>query len=68
MPRTSPSGSDRTRAAALIHPDIPHLPYGRRYDIGWLRCETSTILGTWHPATGCSPTPQPASSFTTTSA
>ncbi|MGW7316150.1 hypothetical protein [Streptomyces sp. NPDC054865] len=37
-------------AVALIHPDIPHTPYDRSYNTGWLRCETSTILGTWHPA------------------
>ncbi|MEU1948146.1 hypothetical protein ACFW95_05530 [Streptomyces sp. NPDC059474] len=38
-------------AVALIHPDNPHVRYGDRYTRkGWLRCETSTILGTWTPA------------------
>ncbi|MFG2716407.1 hypothetical protein ACGFX2_38690 [Streptomyces goshikiensis] len=43
-------------AVALVHPDTPHaaaylhgqqLGYTSR---GWLRCETTTILGTWQPA------------------
>ncbi|MGW7605277.1 hypothetical protein [Streptomyces antimycoticus] len=38
-------------AVALVHPDDPHVRYGDRYTRkGWLRCETSTILGTWTPA------------------
>lgn len=38
-------------AVALVHPDDPHVRYGDRYTRkGWLRCETSTILGTWDPA------------------
>ncbi|MBB1252549.1 hypothetical protein H3146_04055 [Streptomyces sp. OF3] len=43
-------------AVALVHPDTPHaaaylhghqLGYTGR---GWLRCETTTILGAWQPA------------------
>ncbi|MFH8894239.1 hypothetical protein [Streptomyces sp. NPDC017949] len=37
-------------AVALVHPNTPHTPYDRRYNTGWLRCETSSILGTWHSA------------------
>ncbi|MFD4866876.1 hypothetical protein [Streptomyces sp. NPDC058412] len=37
-------------AVALVHPDTPHTPYDRRYNTGWVRCETTAILGTWHPA------------------
>ncbi|MFE4258244.1 hypothetical protein [Streptomyces sp. NPDC056883] len=42
-------------AVALVHPDTPnavaylsgrHLGYTER---GWLRCDTTTILGTWQP-------------------
>ncbi|MFG2885710.1 hypothetical protein ACGFYV_26035 [Streptomyces sp. NPDC048297] len=40
-------------AVALVHPDTPHagaygcqLGYNGR---GWLRCQTTTILGTWQP-------------------
>jgi hypothetical protein len=36
---------------ALQHPDASYAPYGARYrKMGWLRCETSTILGVWNPA------------------
>ncbi|MFE2609941.1 hypothetical protein ACFXDI_43000 [Streptomyces mirabilis] len=38
-------------AVALQHPDGSYAPYGDRYRrLGWLRCETSTILGVWNPA------------------
>ncbi|MGW6857792.1 hypothetical protein [Streptomyces xanthophaeus] len=37
-------------AVALVHPDTPHTPYDRRYNTGWVRCETRTILGTWDSA------------------
>ncbi|MEV4871495.1 hypothetical protein [Streptomyces syringium] len=38
-------------ALALQHPDVPYARYGDRYTRkGWLRCETSLILGTWQPA------------------
>lgn len=42
-------------AVALVHPDAPHAAaylHGRqlRYtERGWLRCETTAILGTWQP-------------------
>ncbi|MFJ4858660.1 hypothetical protein [Streptomyces sp. NPDC088730] len=42
-------------AVALVHPDTPHAAaylYGRqlRYtERGWLRCETTAILGIWQP-------------------
>jgi hypothetical protein len=42
-------------AVALVHPDTPHAAaylHGRqlRYtERGWLRCETTTILGVWQP-------------------
>lgn len=39
-------------AVALVHPDTPHAAvYAHRYSRkGWLRCETSKILGVWNPA------------------
>ncbi|MFD9053519.1 hypothetical protein [Streptomyces zaomyceticus] len=38
-------------AIALQHPDSPHAPYADRYrKLGWLRCETTQILGAWNPA------------------
>jgi hypothetical protein len=38
-------------AIALEHPGGPYTPYGARYrKIGWLRCETTKILGAWNPA------------------
>ncbi|MFF8919147.1 hypothetical protein ACF08M_39120 [Streptomyces sp. NPDC015032] len=38
-------------AVALQHPGGPHAPYGARYrKLGWLRCETTKILGMWDPA------------------
>ncbi|MEV5982857.1 hypothetical protein [Streptomyces sp. NPDC052114] len=42
-------------AVALVHPDTPYAAgylHGRRLgytDRGWLRCETSAILGLWQP-------------------
>lgn len=42
-------------AVALVHRDTPHASaylHGRQLgytDRGWLRCETTAILGTWHP-------------------
>ncbi|WP_048910634.1 hypothetical protein, partial [Streptomyces sp. NRRL WC-3744] len=43
-------------AIALVHPDTPHAAayrHGRQLgyaDRGWLRCETTAILGLWQPA------------------
>ncbi|MEU6102777.1 hypothetical protein [Streptomyces flaveolus] len=38
-------------AVALQHPGGPYAPYGARYRrLGWLRCETSKILGVWSSA------------------
>ncbi|MEE1943277.1 hypothetical protein V1L54_28385 [Streptomyces sp. TRM 70361] len=43
-------------AVALVHPDTPHAAaylHGRQLgyiERGWLRCDTSAILGTWQPA------------------
>ncbi|MFG2394623.1 hypothetical protein ACGFYF_37930 [Streptomyces lavendulae] len=45
-----------TIAVALVHPDTGHAEgylHGRQLgytDRGWLRCETTAILGTWQPA------------------
>ncbi|MCT9094177.1 hypothetical protein N4G70_35855 [Streptomyces sp. ASQP_92] len=42
-------------AVALVHPDTPHAAgylHGRRLgytERGWLRCDTSAILGVWQP-------------------
>ncbi|MFG3390618.1 hypothetical protein [Streptomyces rochei] len=42
-------------AVALVHPDTPHAaayPHGHQLgytDRGWLRCETTAIIGTWQP-------------------
>ncbi|MFG2221279.1 hypothetical protein ACGFN1_42060 [Streptomyces sp. NPDC048685] len=42
-------------AVALVHPDTPHAGaylHGRQFGYtgrGWLRCETSAILGVWQP-------------------
>ncbi|MGR8012265.1 hypothetical protein [Streptomyces hypolithicus] len=42
-------------AVALVHPDTPHAAaylHGRQLgytERGWLRCETTAILGTWQP-------------------
>jgi hypothetical protein len=42
-------------AVALVHPDTPHAAaylHGRQLgytDRGWLRCETTAILGLWQP-------------------
>ncbi|MCY0930857.1 hypothetical protein OTB20_32635 [Streptomyces sp. H27-H1] len=55
-PRPGDDHGTETIAVALVHPDTPHaaaylhghqLGYTNR---GWLRCETTTILGTWQPA------------------
>lgn len=38
-------------AVALQHPGGSYTPYRSRYrKLGWLRCETTTILGAWNPA------------------
>jgi hypothetical protein len=38
-------------AVALQLPGGSYTPYGERYrKLGWLRCETTTILGAWNPA------------------
>ncbi|MFF4534111.1 hypothetical protein ACFY1P_33180 [Streptomyces sp. NPDC001407] len=43
-------------AVALVHPDTPHAAaylHGRQLGYanrGWLRCETTAILGAWQPA------------------
>ncbi|OAH14318.1 hypothetical protein [Streptomyces jeddahensis] len=43
-------------AVALVHPDTPHAAaYLHGHSLGypskgWLRCETSTIIGVWNPA------------------
>lgn len=37
-------------AVALLHPDTPHAADRRYTSKGWLRCETTAILGIWHPA------------------
>ncbi|MEW1552264.1 hypothetical protein [Streptomyces tsukubensis] len=43
-------------AVALVHPDTPHAAaylHGHQLGYtgkGWLRCETTAILGTWQPA------------------
>ncbi|MGW5121917.1 hypothetical protein ACWEQ8_41845 [Streptomyces noursei] len=43
-------------AVALIHPDTPHAAaylHGRQLgytEYGWLRCETTAILGIWQPS------------------
>ncbi|MFJ8376979.1 hypothetical protein ACIQ9I_36185 [Streptomyces sp. NPDC094461] len=47
-------GDDHGRdiiAVALQHPGGSYTPYGGRYrKLGWLRCETTAILGVWQPA------------------
>ncbi|MBT2539742.1 hypothetical protein J7E99_03215 [Streptomyces sp. ISL-44] len=55
--RTRPGDDHGTEmiAVALVHPDTPHAAahlHGRQLgytDRGWLRCETTAILGTWQP-------------------
>lgn len=38
-------------AVALQHPGGPYAPYSARcHKLGWLRCETTKILGVWNPA------------------
>ncbi|MET8502900.1 hypothetical protein [Streptomyces microflavus] len=50
-PRPGDSDGPDVIAIALEHPDGPHTPYGAAYRrLGWLRCDTATILGTWSPA------------------
>ncbi|MEU0119408.1 hypothetical protein ABZ137_38450 [Streptomyces bobili] len=50
-PRTGDDQGPDVIAVALQHPSGSYLPYGERYrKLGWLRCETTTILGAWQPA------------------
>ncbi|MEU0002138.1 hypothetical protein ABZ069_35055 [Streptomyces microflavus] len=50
-PRPGDSDGPDVIAIALEHPDGPHTPYGAAYRrLGWLRCDTTAILGTWSPA------------------
>ncbi|MEU5234043.1 hypothetical protein AB0G82_32920 [Streptomyces anulatus] len=38
-------------AVTLENPGGPYAPYGARHrKLGWLRCETTRILGVWNPA------------------
>ncbi|MEU3708361.1 hypothetical protein AB0E82_39495 [Streptomyces anulatus] len=38
-------------AVSLERPEGPYAPYGARHrKLGWLRCETTRILGVWNPA------------------
>ncbi|MER7050072.1 hypothetical protein ABT391_35150 [Streptomyces jumonjinensis] len=37
-------------AVTLPHPDTSHAAAHRYTNNGWLRCETTTILGVWQPA------------------
>ncbi|KPL26272.1 hypothetical protein JI76_37940 (plasmid) [Streptomyces anulatus] len=38
-------------AVSLQRPGGPYAPYGARHrKLGWLRCETTKILGAWNPA------------------
>ncbi|WP_030592909.1 hypothetical protein [Streptomyces anulatus] len=55
-PRPGDDQGTETIAVSLVHPDTPHaaaylhghqLGYNAK---GWLRCETTAILGTWQPA------------------
>ncbi|MFD8026411.1 hypothetical protein ACFV6G_39095 [Streptomyces lavendulae] len=55
-PRPGDDRGTEVIVVALVHPDIPnaaaHL-HGRQLgytDRGWLRCETTAILGAWQPA------------------
>ncbi|WP_217144789.1 hypothetical protein [Streptomyces sp. AC627_RSS907] len=55
QPWTTPGGPDLI-AVTLVHPDTPHAAaylHGRQLGYtgrGWLRCETTAILGAWQPA------------------
>ncbi|GAA2359059.1 hypothetical protein [Streptomyces cuspidosporus] len=55
-PRPGDDHGPEMIAVALVHPDTPHAAaylHGRQLgytDRGWLRCETTAILGTWQPA------------------
>jgi hypothetical protein len=50
-PRTGDDHGPDIIAIALQHPDSSYAPYGERYrKLGWLRCETDTILGAWNAA------------------
>ncbi|MFD7860604.1 hypothetical protein ACFV6B_40985 [Streptomyces microflavus] len=50
-PRPGDTDGPDVIAIALEHPDGPHTPYGAAYRrLGWLRCDTAAILGTWSPA------------------
>ncbi|WP_329564348.1 hypothetical protein OG711_38400 (plasmid) [Streptomyces uncialis] len=47
-------GTDQI-AVSMVHPDTPHAAYLHRRHLGytergWLRCNTTAILGTWQPA------------------
>ncbi|MFH9298863.1 hypothetical protein [Streptomyces sp. NPDC017520] len=38
-------------AVTLENPEGPYTPHGTRYrKLGWLRCQTTKILGAWNPA------------------
>ncbi|WP_372412037.1 hypothetical protein [Streptomyces luteireticuli] len=55
-PRPGDDHGTEMIAVALVHPDTPHAAaylHGRQLgytDRGWLRCETTAILGTWQRA------------------
>jgi hypothetical protein len=55
-PRPGDDHGTEMIAVALVHPDTPHAAaylHGRQLgytDRGWLRCETTAILGVWQPA------------------
>ncbi|MGW7645235.1 hypothetical protein [Streptomyces bobili] len=60
-PRTGDDHGLDVSPVALQHPSGSYLPYGERYrKLGWLRCETTTILGAWQSAYSRSPTPRRA--------
>ncbi|MFE2554383.1 hypothetical protein ACFXGI_38655 [Streptomyces sp. NPDC059355] len=55
-PRPGDDHGTETIAVALVHPDAPNAAAHRHghdlgyTDRGWLRCETTAILGAWQPA------------------
>ncbi|MFE3582690.1 hypothetical protein [Streptomyces vinaceus] len=55
-PRPGDDHGTETIAVTLVHPDAPNAAAHRHghdlgyTDRGWLRCETTTILGAWQPA------------------
>ncbi|MGK5628569.1 hypothetical protein [Streptomyces sp. URMC 123] len=55
-PRPGDDHGTEVIAVALVHPDTPHAAaylHGHQLGYtskGWLRCETTTILGAWQPA------------------